>query len=544
MTTPRKFIRRPYEKQALVAARKVRQLILYWTRRGRKSTNLGAIVFDELSKEPGRMAVAASASLLLGKELVTVTLSQAEQAMIVSQEAEAMQAVFAGGAADKELDLQVANSDTGKIVKGISREDFSEMYRTSRLELRLYFDRTRYSRLQVIAPNPATARSWRALVIRDEVGYTAPQFETALQIATDAMMRDTPDLKMIYASNLCADDRHPFFTMTLPRDVTAPSEEEQFEAKPDGHFYIGQTGLLVHRVALKDAYAAGHQLFDDYGKPMTYDEARKFGPVKMGWDISYALNHKAGGAAVIDLMSLTVAAQRGIGKCLSEYCDGDADFAHAIAWLRDHLTPGLATGIGFDVATTTGGLSNPSSVTVTQRRGIELTQVLNVLWKTRDPKIARERVRRIVETCRAIGAPARGLAIDASNERYFAEETRQEFAALIPVHLVVSGDVVEPRPPGYDTEKGNVNYKTWTGDSYAAEINDNHYTLPPEAYFKKDHRQPVKNAGRYECEVDADGGHGDTFDSGKLAQFELTWLGGGLTSADGIHFQRSEALAL
>lgn len=251
--------RRKYEQVALVATRSVRQLCLYWARRCRKSTTLGSIGFDEMSQGPGRMVIAASASLLLGKELVGVTLSAAEQAMIVANEAAAVRDVFESGAGEKKLDFKVADSAKDKVLTGLTPEDFSELYQSSRMELRLYFDRTAFSRLQVIAPNPATARSWRATVLRDEAGYTPANFETELRNATDPMMRDTPDLKIIYASNLSSNDRHPYFETTMPREITAPTEDEEFPANPSGHLYIGQHGILVHRVALKDAYAAGHR---------------------------------------------------------------------------------------------------------------------------------------------------------------------------------------------------------------------------------------------------------------------------------------------
>ena len=206
-----KRIRRKYQNVALVAVREVRQIALYWARRCRKSTSLGDIAFDEMSKQQGRMVIAASASLLLGKELVGVTLSAAEQAMIVANEASAMRTVFENGAEENDLSFRVADSAKDKVLTGLTPEDFAELYQSSRMELRLYFDRTHFSRLQVIAPNPATARSWRATVLRDEAGFTNANFENELRIATDPMMRDTPDLKIIYASNLSGNDRHPYF---------------------------------------------------------------------------------------------------------------------------------------------------------------------------------------------------------------------------------------------------------------------------------------------------------------------------------------------
>lgn len=521
MINGKPFVRREYEQQALVAVRQIRQMFWFWCRRGRKSTNLGAAAFDEISKGPGRMAIAASASLLLGSELVTVTLSQAEQAMIVSEEANAVKSALAMGAEEKGLDLQFADSGSGKPVQGLTADDFAEMYRASRLELRLYYDHTSYSRLQVIAPNPATARGWRALVIRDEVGYTSPQFETALQIATDAIMRDTPDLKILYASNLPADNRHPAFTMTLPRDITAATEEEQFPANPKGHFYIGSTGMMVHRVALKDAYAAGHRLFDDHGQPMTYEEAIRFGPVKLGLDISYTLNHKSGGTSAIDLIALLSAQRRGIELgCSFVFVDNDADFRRALDLLRANLTNG-PVGIGVDVASTTGATSNPTSVSVMERVGQERPIRLIVCWKEKREAMQRERLREILRVVRErrSGSPAQKLCIDGSNERLFAEGTATELRGIVSVDVIVASETVEPVPPGY--EKTGVNYKTYTGDRYAMSVNEGRVPLPSHEYVKQDHMLPIKDAGRYVCTPEPNGMHGDTFDSSKLAELSL-----------------------
>ena len=327
--------RRLYEKVALVTTRERRVCALLWTRRGRKSTTLGSIAFDEMAAGDGRTVIQASASLLLGKEGIGAALSAIEQAMIVSSEAAAVMDVFERGAKDKDLNLQLAaapedgKSGESKVIKGLTPENVAALYRASRLELRLHFDRTRYSRLLIIAPNPATARSWRGTVLRDEVGYTPPNLETDLQIAMEPMMRDTPDLRLVYACNLCIDDRHPWFAMTLPRDIKKSNEDDEFPPKPDGHLYISQTGLLVHRVALKDAYSAGHMLYDDRGKAMPYETLRKSPQFRIGWDISYALIHKSGGAAAIDLIALINAQRAGVGTCAFVYVDDEADWQRA-----------------------------------------------------------------------------------------------------------------------------------------------------------------------------------------------------------------------
>jgi hypothetical protein len=515
MITRAKFTRRAYENVALVAVRQERVITLFWARRCRKSTNLGAIAFDEMSKEAGRTVIAASASLLLGTELVNMTVSAAEQAIIVAEEAAAVRAVFENNAEEQKLNLEVANAETGKVYeRNLSRDDFTNLYQSKRLEMRLYHDRTTYSRQLIIAPVPATARGWRGTVLRDEAGFTAVALEIALREAVDPIFRDVPDLKMIYASNLPRDDRHPFFTMTMP-----PPDME-FKPNANGHFYRGENGILIHRVNLADAYEAGHVLYDNKGRPMTLEQFRSDPANKGQLPYNYDLTHIAGGTAAIDLLALLTAQKRGATECAFVYVDDDASFRRATDLLRAHLGDG-EVGLGFDVATTTGDTSNPSSVTVTEKRGVERFQRLVAVWKEKKPQIVRERLKEIIRVVRnrENGGTARRLCIDASNERYFAEETRDELRAFIPVELVIAGSGVDPLPAGY---REAINYKTYLGDLYSAAVNDNRYSLPSDEYIKFDHRLPVKDRGQYKTDPDpSTGAHGDTFDSGKLAEWAL-----------------------
>lgn len=513
MSARRKFARRKYETAALVAARKVRVLYLFWARRCRKSTTLGNMAFDALSRGPGQSVIAASASLLVGSELVAMAMTATEQAIRVRQEADALRTALEACTAGERgaMKLVCADSEQNREYARISEDDYRDLYRSKRLEFRLYHDKTSYSRLLVIAPNPATARGWGGWVFRDEQQFTSPEMERELQIATKPIIDTDPTFHLVYASNLCGDDRHPGYEMTLPRELTS------FGADPAGHFYLSQTGITVHRVDLADAYSAGHTLYDASGNEMTLDVAlAKMTPGERKQN--YMLVHEASGTSIIDALALHTAQQRGVGVCASLYVDGDHDFRRALAWLRAHLIKGAPCGVGFDVATTQGGLSNPSSVSITQRNGGEYATILNVIWKTRDPRLARSRVRALIIACRESGAPARRLAIDGSNELYFAEELRADLRELIPVDIVRGGDRVDPRPAGYTRD---ANFKQYLGDLYSAEINDNHFVLPPESYFKKDHRQVVKEGGTFSADIDSDGGHADTFDSGKLSLHAL-----------------------
>ncbi len=512
---PRKFQRRLYENTALVAVRKTRQIVLFWARRCRKSTTLGSIAFDEMSGNPGRSVIAASASLLLGKELVGMTLGAAEQAAIVTNEAAAVREVFEAGAADKALNLQVADASKDKVCSQLSADDFAALYKSSNMELRLYFDRTTYSRLKIIAPNPATARGWAGTVLRDEAGYTPVNLENELRIATKPIMDTDPTFKLIYASNLCPNDRHPFFEMTMP------PPDMQFAPNAAGHFYRGQNGILVHRVALADAYAAGHVLFDDKGQPLMLEQFRALPGNKLGLAINYDLIHEAGGTSAIDLIALLTSQRRGAGQCAFVFADGDADFARAIALLRALLTNGRV-GIGFDVASTTAETSNPSSITVTEQSGTERKQRLVLVFKSKKRQVMTEVLTRLITAVRErpSGGPAARLCIDASNERLAAEEISDDLRGLIPVELVIASLSIQP--PGYEEP---TNYKTYQGDLYSAAINENRYALPPDEYIKADHRLTMKDQGRYVCVPDEQGRHGDTFDSGKQAEYALSSRG-------------------
>ena len=528
-----KRTRRPYQTVALAVQQQRRIVGYYWARRCRKSTTLGDIYFQDMSLEPGRTVIGCSASLLLGKELIGMTLTAIEQAEILAAEAAAVRASIESNAEENSLVFKIANSKTGKEYKTrLNADQYTDLYQSRTMELRLYFDRGSYSRLLILAPSIQTFRSYRALVGLDEPGYMpSAQFKDLMDSA-DAMMRDTPDRKMILACNLCLEDTHPWFTITMPREITAADEEDEFPPNPEGHLYIGQTGMLIHRVALKDAYAAGHQLFDDQGAPMDYEAAKKFPAMRSGWNVSYALIHKAGGASVIDIVAMITAQRRGIGQCHFVYVDSDAEFRRALTLLAGSLTDG-PVGIGFDVATTTAEVSNPSCVNVREKKANDRFDRLVVIWKERKPQIARERLQAIVQCVRnrPAGGPARKLCIDASNERYFAEETADLLAPLIPVQLVIAGNTVEPRPPGYSDRDGSVNYKTWLGDTEAALINDGRVAKPADEYVKTDCRLVMKDSGRYVCVPDPQtGAHGDTFDGGKYAEFALTTTAGAITA--------------
>ncbi len=106
--------KRAYEKAGLVAVRKSRTMVLLWARQCRKSTALAVIAFDDLSRGPHRSVIAASASLLVGSELVGKSVSTVEHAALVVREAAAFQAALVAslGSSQTALRLIAANRQT------------------------------------------------------------------------------------------------------------------------------------------------------------------------------------------------------------------------------------------------------------------------------------------------------------------------------------------------------------------------------------------------------------------------------------------------
>jgi len=154
-----------------------------------------------------------------------------------------------------------------------------------------------------------------------------------------------------------------------------------------------------------------------------------------------------------------------------------------------------------------------------------------IVWKTKDPNIAKERFRAGVQVvnARKDGGRARRLCIDATNERYFASEVRDELGGLVPVELVIGSETIEL--PGKEEK---ITMKQMLGAMYVAELNDNHLALPPERYLKEDHRLPRMEKGQFVCDPDVMGRHGDTFDSGKNSIWALKSNNGAIRETEGI----------
>jgi hypothetical protein len=440
--------RRSYQIQVLLIARQLRSFFLLWRRQGGKSTTLAALALDEMSRTPGRLVTYASASLLLGREII-VKEAQVLQAAIADLTREAAQ----GG-----LRLEIGNSETHKAYKAaLNADDFAELFESQRLLFQLWHDSTTCSRTQVIAPNPATARGWSGTVMLDEFGFIRDFRD--LWEAVEPIISSDPSFKFIGATTPPKDDSHYSY------ELTAPAVGTTFPVDARGNWYTSEAGERIHRVDIFDAYAAGQKLYDRRdGRELTPEEHFKAAEDKDAWRRNYRIEHVLGGSAACGILELQAAQGRGMNGVAEFFpVETDTDFDTALRWIRMHCEPHVPLGLGLDVATTEKETSNPSSISLVEQHGRQYIVRAIIVWKTKDPAIAKERIRRVIHAVAVRGTPPRRLCIDASSERYFAADLAKDLEGLLPVELVISGTSVQV--PGREEA---TNMKTLLGDQLIA----------------------------------------------------------------------------
>lgn len=170
--------------------------------------------------------------------------------------------------------------------------------------------------------------------------------------------------------------------------------------------------------------------------------------------------------------------------------------------------------LGYDVATTQNGQSNPSALCVMQRDGGVAISRLVVSWKTREPEVARQVITAVLDDIQAAGRKARRLEIDASSEKYYAADMRTFVRLRCPVELVAGGEKLKFRGEEMDA-------KTLLGNMYCSAMEDGLILLPAGEWIELDHRLVKREAGRFVTDLGPSGEHGDTFDAGKLAYWGL-----------------------
>jgi hypothetical protein len=267
---------RPHQRA--VFRRKERRFALSWKRQDGKSHFLGAQGLDWML-ESVCLVTFISASIALGTEAL---LKEAQ--IWTTLIADMKKAAEAGG---RRLESSI---------DGLGIDDVCEIFEKSKLETKLWHDRSTCSRSRVIAPNPDTAVGWTGHIIVDEFGRI-PACKEVLE-AIFPFMSSKPTYKLRLATTPPPDDQHYSFELLVP-------ETDSFPVVGSGNWYRSKTGLLVHRHDVWDAHAAGFPLFDDEtGTPCTPEEHRFRAFDKVAWDRNYALKFLRGGSAAISAASM------------------------------------------------------------------------------------------------------------------------------------------------------------------------------------------------------------------------------------------------
>lgn len=481
-----------------------------------KTTTFSAIALKKMMRRPNHLVTYASATLLLGRELILKESQIIQRAITaLAKQAAAANTILEVTDRDRKTSpsdapRQRTSYSSEKSDQSYSSDDFADLFEHQRLELRLHHDRNTVSRTIIIAPNPATAVGWTGDVMLDEVGRIR-DFR-GLWEAVEPIASSDPTFRLLLCTTPPPDDAHFSFEMLAPPIGT------ELPVNPEGNWYRSEMGILVLRVDAHDAWADGVPVYDlERGEPLEPAEHRRRALDKDAWDRNYGCQFLMGGTSAVGLLQLDTAQRRGIGKCTCISIDTDSDLDRAITFLHEHIGAGQV-GIGLDLATTEKQTSNPTAITIIEREGIELIATLTCVWKTRDPALAKDRIRRIVQAVadRPKGGRARGLGIDSTSERYFAAELARDLRPHLPVHLLVSSETIQL--PGQEA----CTLKSYLGNLFVAELDDNHVTLAPERYIKDDFRLVKRDRGTFATDISPDGRHGDTFDSHKNAVHVLT----------------------
>jgi hypothetical protein len=362
---------RGYQREARrTLIKKVRRMFaLLWERQAGKSTTLADMALYEMMSQRNRTCVYASASLLLGREIILKQVQKTDVSAreLIEKESKVLfDSVnrFTSEAAQAKMQVKTADASKDKTLD-LSLDDFTELFEAQRLEFRVYHDRNSYSRTQVIAPNVATARGWSGTVFLDEIGFI-PDFRE-LWIAIEPIISTNPEFKLIMSTTPPQDDTHYCFEL-----LSAPAGLD-FPANPNGNWYESEAGISVHRADCYDTAAAGKKIYDiKSGVEISVEEFLKRSINKRGTAINHKLYWLLGGTAACGLLELKTAQERGIGKCRCFEIESDLDFVEALNWIAEHLHPTNATGIGLDVATTTKKKSNPSVLSIVDKNGVDV----------------------------------------------------------------------------------------------------------------------------------------------------------------------------
>lgn len=483
-----------------------------------KSYRLGAEAIDVMMETAGITCVFMSAAIKLGQENLR-------------KEAEVWRSLVSAIRAAGENLTTSADDDSGEMLDADAVADLMEH---SKLEVKLWHDNATYSRSIVIAANPDTAVGYTGWLFLDEVGRM-PEFQGVWE-AAEPFAASNPNFRIRLATTPPPDDAHYSY------EILAPPPGMEFPVNPDGNFYVSEAGILIHRVDVYDAAADGIPLYDaQTRKPITPEEGRAKAWDKTAWDRNFWCKFlRNTGQSAISSTDLTHAQTRGIdeGIAVAMFDQIPSNPAELEAMIRSYLPADWARkigggeiGMGLDLATSDKVSSNPSSLTVTEKRGDAVTRLV-FAFKSRDEFVTTQIVLAVLADLERAGKRAKGLTIDGSNETFYAQAVKRLLRGRVRVHIIKGGENLY-----YMGEEALG--KIVLGNLYANAFSDGRILLPSGKWLAEDHRLVRRVKGSFEANVLPDGRHADTFDSGKLALWTLEGGSTGQTEAEGVSLSHS-----
>jgi hypothetical protein len=469
---------RAYQLEADRRREELGIFILLWRRQAGKTEELSTWSLEDLLKFAGRTVILASASLNVGGEVAL------RAAGVFWDVLERMRQRFKKADSIKRLDTGTENKF----------DPLAEAFMGGKLQVSFTHPGGKISRLKVIAPNPATARGFTGSVFLDEIGFI-PDFR-AVWDAVEPITSSDPTFRLVMSTTPPPDSGHYSHELLVP-----PADLGELPPDAAGHWYRGDSGIMVHRVDARDAALAGAKLYHpETRQEISIDQHRSIALDKEAWDRNYGLKLAATGTTACSLSALHFAQSRPeSATCLAFENDLPGNWLELLGLGDEPVT------VGYDVATTEKGSSNPSSISIVPHVGRDYPVRLIFRWKTADPAKARAILREILK-----GVRCRRLSIDATNERYFATDIRREFASLCPIELVVASERI--------TYQGaEILVKTYLGNLVVNALDEGQLPLPADRWVREDFRLVRRVKGGFDADVDGSGNHGDSFDSTKLA---------------------------
>lgn len=269
---------------------KLRILFMLWRRQFGKSFTIGGKAMSRMMQRKNHSVFVVSASILMAQENIRKGVD------VWNILLDAYRKLC------EEQNLKLTSN-----IDGLDLDAVSEIFESSKLEIKIWHSNTSYSRTRVVAPNPQTARGFSGDVFGDEIGFW-PDFEGVFD-AIEPIISRNPEWLLWMATTPPKDDTHPVYDLLNPGEVN-------FTPNARGNWFETESGYPVHRLDARDGELAGLPMFHPRsGAPVSIEEARAAALNKINFDRNYLLKFTSSGSAAISRQLLLTAQAKGNGEC-------------------------------------------------------------------------------------------------------------------------------------------------------------------------------------------------------------------------------------